>query len=173
MSAHVDASLASWSHVGSILAPTWPSWLHLAALLGHLGSNLAKMGSILAPSWPSWLHLGALLGHLGSNLAILARPCLSMLALSWLQLGHLGDLGAPLGHVKLLLGTCWRVLAHLMAMLAPPELQVVQLGPIWMLPWAMLNSFSTHVGASLAISGPCCRHLESICFLLMLDADAA
>ena len=162
------------------MAPTWPrrapSWLQV----GHLGSILALSWAILAPTWPRWApswlrvgHLGSILGHLGSNLAILARPCLSMLALSWLQLGHLGDLGAPLGHVKLLLGSCWRVLAHLMAMLAPPELQVVQLGPIWMLPWAMLNSFSTHVGASLAISGPCCRHLESICFLLMLDADAA
>ena len=36
-------------------------------------------GSILAPTWPSWLELGAMLalswlqlGHLGSNLAILA-----------------------------------------------------------------------------------------------------
>ena len=145
--------------LGAYAGPGW-------RILGHLGA-------ILVPSCLQLGHLGGLLGHLGSNLAILARPCLSMFALSWLQLGHLGDLGAPLGHVKLLLGSCWRVLAHLMAMLAPPELQVVQLGPIWMLPWAMLSSFSTHVGASLAISGPCCRHLESICFLLMLDADAA
>ena len=143
MSAHVDASLASWSHVGSILAPTWPSWLHLGALLAPSWRILGHLGAMLAPSWLQLGHLGGLLGHLGSNLAILARPCLSMLALSWLQLGHLGDLGAPLGHVKLLLGSCWRVLAHLMAMLAPPELQVVQLGPIWMLPWAMLSSFST------------------------------
>ena len=141
--------------------------------LAHLGPSWSHVGSLLAPTWPSWRSLGPSWSHFGSNLAILARPCLSMLALSWLQLGHLGDLGAPLGHVKLLLGSCWRVLGHLMAMLAPPELQVVQLGPIWMLPWATLNSFSTHVGGSLAISGPCCRHLESICFLLMLDADVA
>ena len=108
-------------------------------------THLWHLGAMLAPSWLQLGHLGSILalGHLGSSSAILARPWLPMLALSWLQLGHLGDLGDPLGHVKLLLGSCWRVLAHLMAMLAPPELQVVQLGPIWMLPWAMLSSFST------------------------------
>ena len=131
----------------------------LETFLDHLGSDLA----ILAPYWrslgPSWLKM--------------AQPCFSMLAPSRLQLGYLGDLGAPLGYVKLPLGSCWRIFGYLMAMLAPPELQVVHPGPIWMLPWATLSFFSAHVGASLAITRPCCRHLESICFLLMLDADAA
>ena len=111
MSAHVDAPLASWSHVGSILAPTWPSWLQL--------------GAMLAPTSPSWFqlgHLGAFLGYVrlrldafGLILSALGTPevvkncrvfevfqdtriCLPMFAY---------------------LGLWWRIFAYLGAILAP------------------------------------------------------
>ena len=54
-------------HAGMLGAYVGPCWL----TFGHVGS-------ILAPTWPSWPNLGALLGHLGSNLAILARLWLSL-----------------------------------------------------------------------------------------------
>ena len=141
---HLGTMLAPFwlrlGHLGSILplswailAPIWPRWAPSWLRVGHLGSVLALSWAILAPTWPSWLDLASPWWlYLGSNLAILA-----ILALPWAMLSSFGV------HVG--------VLAHLMAMLALPELQVVQLGSIWMRSWATLNSFSTHVGASLAI----------------------
>ena len=135
------------------MAPFWHQ-------LGHLGSILALSWAILAPTRPSWPDLASPCWlHLGSNLAILARPCLSMFVLSWLQLGHLGNLGAPLGHVKLLLGSCWRVLDHLGAMLAPSWLQRGHLGRILALSRAMLSSLWAHVGHLETMLAPPRFHL--------------
>ena len=46
--------------------------------LAHLGPSWSHVGSLLAPTWPSWRSLGPSWGHLGSNLAVLARPWLSL-----------------------------------------------------------------------------------------------
>ena len=55
-------------HLGSILALSWL----------HLGASWSHVGSLLAPTWPSWRSLGPSWSYLGSNLAVLARPWLSL-----------------------------------------------------------------------------------------------
>ena len=60
---------------GAVILSLRPCWV---LMLAYVGSSWGHVGSILAPTWPSWPDLGALLGHLGSNLVILARHWLSL-----------------------------------------------------------------------------------------------
>ena len=49
---------ASWTELGSILAPKRVVWGPLGAVWGPLGTVLGPLGTILARCWPVWWPLG-------------------------------------------------------------------------------------------------------------------
>ena len=55
------------AHVGSILAPTWPSWLQLGAMLALSWPHLRHLGSNLALLALSWAMLGSIWAYMGSS----------------------------------------------------------------------------------------------------------
>ena len=109
---YAGASWASWGHVGSILAPTWPD---LDAFLGHVKLPWGPCWRILGPCWlllghlgpilvPSWAMLSSLWPHVGASLAMLGHvgPILSPTWPSWALVSslwaHLGPSWVPPGH---------------------------------------------------------------------------
>ena len=47
---------------------------YLGDILGHLVAILVHLATLLGPSWASWRHLSAILGHRDPILAYFAQP---------------------------------------------------------------------------------------------------
>ena len=124
--------------------------------LGQPEAPLRFLKSTKTEGKRSFFEIGTMSAHVS-----ILEPC-------WLQFGHLGptlplhvgSILAPtwpcwplLGHLNFLLDSCWGVLDHPWAMLAPSWLQCGHLGRILALMVAILR--------------PCWLHLGSIWVILM------
>ena len=79
------------------------SWGHLGPTWGHLGANWGTLGAILNPLEQILEPLGAIMDHLaaGGGCGEARQPFLACHFR-----GHLGNLGAILGHLGTILGPC-------------------------------------------------------------------
>ena len=94
---------ASWSHLGTMMGPSWAPLGRLGASWGHLWlswSRLAAVLGCLGPSWASsWVVLGRP-GAFGASLRDVWGPSCSHLGASSSHLGTiLGPSRVPLGRL--------------------------------------------------------------------------